>query len=63
MNRDELRLMSAGKYVMANLEGTIDKKELLTFIDGATFGFDLGVKQAIEKDRENTNLKTLKENT
>jgi hypothetical protein len=40
MDRDTFRTLAAGKFAMTNLEGTIDKQQMLVFTDGAVFAYD-----------------------
>jgi len=45
MDRDTFRTLAAGKYAISNLEGTIDKSHMLSFIDGAIYAYDILKKQ------------------
>lgn len=46
MTRDQLKLLAAGQYAetQANTTGTIDKREMGLFVEGATFGWDMANK-------------------
>jgi len=62
MDREQFKTLAAGKYAMSNLEGTIDKAQMLSFVDGATYAFDL-LKKTKEidpkKDQTEQELKML----
>jgi hypothetical protein len=52
MDREQFKTLAAGKYAMSNLESTIDKKEMLAFVEGATFAYDLLNKKSKGGDNE-----------
>ena len=55
MDREIFKTLAAGKYAMSNLEGTIDKSQMLSFVDGATYAYDLLKKQATKGGKNETN--------
>ena len=40
MDRETFKTLSAGKFALSKLEDTIDKNQMLAFIEGAVFAWD-----------------------
>ncbi|GEM_PF-2777448 len=40
MDRETFKTLSAGKFALMNLEDTIDKQKMLSFIEGSVFAYD-----------------------
>jgi hypothetical protein len=55
MDRDTFRTLAAGKYAMNNLEGTIDKAHMLSFVEGAIYAYDF-----LNKEMKNSEEKIKK---
>jgi hypothetical protein len=49
MDRELFKTLAAGKFAMTNLEGTIDKQQMLAFVEGSTFAFDYLKKRGINE--------------
>lgn len=43
--REEVKLMAYGQYAAQNIEGTIDKNEMILFSEGVLFGYDLASEE------------------
>jgi hypothetical protein len=39
--REQFKLLAAGKYAMLNINGTIDIPTMLVFVEGAIYAYDL----------------------
>jgi hypothetical protein len=40
MDREQFKTLAAGKFALSKLEDTIDKNQMLAFIEGAVFAWD-----------------------
>jgi hypothetical protein len=64
MERDTFKTLSAGKFALSKLEDTIDKNQMLAFIEGAVFAWDYLHKtkknnvEVIEKEKNNNEVES-----
>ena len=40
MTREEFKIYAHGQFAMMNVEGTINKSDMKTYVEGALLGFD-----------------------
>lgn len=52
MNREMVKILAYGHYAYINLQGTIDKEKMQTYVDGSLWLFDLLNKHGVLSDQQ-----------
>lgn len=59
MTREEFRFLAAGQIAYQRRGGTLDFKEMETYVDGALFGFDFAMRMVRREPGFNLDKKSI----